>query len=343
MKCTSCGAPNANNAKFCTNCGTTLITNQQTPYQAPSAQNLNDNLTSAYVYAGFWKRFFAHILDGIIFVLISWLLTFILLAIGMPFSVSADFSLESAMPSIIMILAWWMYYALQEGSSKQATFGKRALGIKVTDMNGQPLSFAHAAGRQLAGAVSYMTFTIGYLLAAFTGRKQALHDMIAGCVVVNKHYGDRQIQAANISPPPGMSIGAIIGVVFLVLFIPVGGIIAAIALPAYYDYTVRATVYEAYTHVGSAKHAILDYAEETGYWPQNFEQANLNTQDYRTQNYHTHIGQEGELQVRFTHPQQISGGVLELTPELTSESGYVWHCRGIDIENKHLPKQCRSD
>ena len=343
MKCSSCGAPNANNAKFCTNCGTTLVAHQQTPYQAPGAQSFNENLASAYVYAGFWKRFFAHFLDGIIFTLFLWLLFFILAATGMAFSRGTDFSSESAMPSLLAILAWWMYFALQESSSKQATYGKRALGIKVTDMNGQALSFAHAAGRQLAGAVSYITFTIGYLMAAFTGRKQALHDMIAGCVVVNKHYGDRQIQAANLSPPPGMSIGAIIGVVFLVLFIPVGGIIAAIALPAYHDYTIRANVSEAYMQAGNAKYAIVEYAEETGYWPQNFEQANLDTEDFRNEKYHTHLGKEGQLQIRFVKPQQISGGVLELTPELTTESGYVWHCRGEDIEDKYLPSQCRNN
>src|SRR5690606_37830627 len=72
-----------------------------------------------------------------------------------------------------------LYYALQESSRHQATLGKRALGIKVTDEHGQRLGTARAFGRWFASALSYITFYIGFLMAAFTDRKRALHDFVA--------------------------------------------------------------------------------------------------------------------------------------------------------------------
>ena len=342
MNCPSCNAVNYSNAKFCTNCGAPLATAPQTPYQAPASHQFQENMAAAFVYAGFWKRVIAWIIDGIIFGILSWIV-FFLVAAGDIFSIQnpGSFGTQIGLIYLFSFGGWWMYFAIQESSSKQATLGKRALGIKVCDMNGQKLSFGHAAGRQLAGAITYMTFTIGYLLAAFTGRKQALHDMIASCVVVNKNFGGQQVQAANMSPPPGMSVGAIIGVLALVLIIPVGGIIAAIALPAYHDYTIRAQVSAAYSHAQSATYNIVDYAEESGYWPQNFEQAGLDSEEFHGENYHIRIGEDGVLLVRFNRPQQISTGLLEISPELTTTKGYVWNCRGIDVDSRYLPRECQ--
>ncbi|HXI44099.1 MAG TPA: RDD family protein, partial [Bryobacteraceae bacterium] len=73
-----------------------------------------------------------------------------------------------------------------ESSHYQATLGKKALGIIVTDMNGNRISFARANGRFFGKWVSGMIMNIGYLMAAFTEKKQALHDLLAGCLVVMK-------------------------------------------------------------------------------------------------------------------------------------------------------------
>jgi len=81
------------------------------------------------------------------------------------------------------VLANWIYEAAMESSSKQATVGKMALGLKVTDLEGRRLSFARATGRHFAKYVSNLTLLIGYIMAGFTQRKQALHDIIAGTVV----------------------------------------------------------------------------------------------------------------------------------------------------------------
>jgi uncharacterized RDD family membrane protein YckC len=79
----------------------------------------------------------------------------------------------------------WLYFAILE-TMKQATPGKMIVGIKVTDMNGTPITFGRATGRYFAKIISSLTFGVGYIMAAFTQQKQALHDIISGCLVVDR-------------------------------------------------------------------------------------------------------------------------------------------------------------
>jgi uncharacterized RDD family membrane protein YckC len=86
---------------------------------------------------------------------------------------------------IATTVAGWLYFALMESSAKGATLGKRALGIKVTDMSGNRISFGRATGRYFGKIVSGVILYIGFLMAGFTQQKQALHDIMASCLVVN--------------------------------------------------------------------------------------------------------------------------------------------------------------
>jgi len=88
--------------------------------------------------------------------------------------------------SIISTVAQWLYFALMEASSNQGTLGKMAMGIKVTDTMGYPITFGRATGRYFGKILSGAILMIGYIMAAFTERKQALHDMMAGTLVVDK-------------------------------------------------------------------------------------------------------------------------------------------------------------
>ena len=80
----------------------------------------------------------------------------------------------------------WLYYVLFETSSWQATPGKRALRLYVTDINGRPITFARATIRHFGKMISGLTFLVGYFLAGFTEKKQALHDMLASCLVLRR-------------------------------------------------------------------------------------------------------------------------------------------------------------
>lgn len=85
----------------------------------------------------------------------------------------------------IFLLIRWLYFAIMESSSYQATFGKQLLEIKVTDMDGNRISFWRATLRYFAKILSGMIFYLGYLMIGFTEKKQGLHDMIAGTLVIN--------------------------------------------------------------------------------------------------------------------------------------------------------------
>lgn len=85
------------------------------------------------------------------------------------------------------VAASWLYYAFLESSAHQATLGKMALGLVVTDMQGRRVTFGRASGRFFAKIITgLIPFWIGYIMAGFTDRKQALHDMIASCLVLRR-------------------------------------------------------------------------------------------------------------------------------------------------------------
>lgn len=88
--------------------------------------------------------------------------------------------------NLLGIIVGWLYHAWLESSTVQATPGKLALGIMVTDLEGGRISFGRASVRFFGMFVSAFIFLIGFLMVAFTRRKQALHDIIAGCLVVNR-------------------------------------------------------------------------------------------------------------------------------------------------------------
>jgi uncharacterized RDD family membrane protein YckC len=79
-----------------------------------------------------------------------------------------------------------LYYSLLESSAWQGTLGKKALGLAVTDLEGRRISFGRAVGRWFAKIISSLTLLIGYIMAGFTAKKQALHDMIAGTLVIKQ-------------------------------------------------------------------------------------------------------------------------------------------------------------
>src|SRR6267378_435483 len=132
------------------------------------------NTMAAPLYAGFWRRFAAYFLDGLILIIPAFVVG------GVVFLI-VD---RSTLTSLATIALSWLYFALFHSSSRQATPGKSAFGIKVTDTAGERISFLRATGRFFALYVSALILFIGFLLAAFTARKQALHDMIAGTLVV---------------------------------------------------------------------------------------------------------------------------------------------------------------
>ncbi len=152
-------------------------------------------------YAGFWLRFVAYIIDDLILSLAGFLISLpfiggiIFSAIGIGENPDEAGSIAKGVVGIVgsiaglvlvVLIMGWLYYALMESSKNQATLGKMALGLKVTDMDGNRISFGKATGRFFGKIISGMILYIGYILAGLTEKKQALHDMMASCLVVKK-------------------------------------------------------------------------------------------------------------------------------------------------------------
>jgi uncharacterized RDD family membrane protein YckC len=84
---------------------------------------------------------------------------------------------------VLVLFGSWLYEAFMESSSYQATLGKMIFGMKVTDLNGNRISFGRATWRHFAKWLSAMILFIGYIMVGFTERKQGLHDLLAGTLV----------------------------------------------------------------------------------------------------------------------------------------------------------------
>jgi uncharacterized RDD family membrane protein YckC len=141
---------------------------------------------------GFWRRFFAVLIDGVItqvIVIIPALGVGIAIGIAGAASGQTDEALQALggiLGVVIGLGIGWLYEAGLMASSKQATIGKMALGLVVTDLAGSRLTFGRATGRYFAKIVSSLTLMIGYLMQPFTEKRQALHDLLAGTLVIKK-------------------------------------------------------------------------------------------------------------------------------------------------------------
>lgn len=174
------------------------------PYHAPSSSlELEGKAVSFTGYAGFWRRFFAAFIDGILIQIIVRLLGYIVgigvglsgdgtTAIGMEVSSSGSGTTVTGTSALVMgfiivtIALPWLYSAMMESSFYQATLGKMVFRIKVTDLEGDRISFGRATGRHFGKYISSLLLMIGFIMAAVTDKKQALHDIMAGCLVVKK-------------------------------------------------------------------------------------------------------------------------------------------------------------
>jgi uncharacterized RDD family membrane protein YckC len=136
------------------------------------------------VYGGFWVRFVAYIIDSIILNIVVFIISFIVgLGLGAGTGGIAN-DTGQTIGGLLGIVIAWLYFAFQESSAAGATLGKRALGLRVLRGDGMRLSFGRATGRFFAKIISGVILLIGFIMAGFTERKRALHDMIADTVVI---------------------------------------------------------------------------------------------------------------------------------------------------------------
>jgi uncharacterized RDD family membrane protein YckC len=183
--CSQCGTENSPDARFCSACGLALNDLNAISSRPPHFGQPPPRISVAY--AGFWQRALALLIDSMIGMLAVSLFS-------MPLGMLAAHSLFYNTPSLWMLgaslsmsnlagmLFFWLYFTLMESGPWQATIGKRALGLKVTDEDGRRISWGRANARYW-GKILSMIMGIGYLMVAFTSKKQGLHDKLAATLV----------------------------------------------------------------------------------------------------------------------------------------------------------------
>ena len=158
------------------------------------------------IYTGFWRRVLAYLLDFIFISVVSLIFSLIFLLIVL-FSVDeiilSDVALNliggGILDVIISFIIGWIYFSSMESSPTQGTLGKMALGIIVTDSFGSRIDFWQATGRYFGKILSTLLLGIGFIMVAFTSKKQGLHDMMADCLVIDKSSANvaKQTESPN--------------------------------------------------------------------------------------------------------------------------------------------------
>jgi len=164
--CPQCGSALVPNDQFCPRCGTP-VAHRVLPTQVPFGFGAQITSPTGLPVSGFGVRVGATLIDELIMFI--------------PGVIAG---------TVIPVLGWiivdWLYNALQESSSYQATVGKRAVGIIVVGERGQRISFGQATGRYFGKILSWMTLGLLFLMVAFSENKRGLHDIMAGTFVVGR-------------------------------------------------------------------------------------------------------------------------------------------------------------
>ena len=203
VTCEKCAAEIADGASVCPHCATPVSIAQLGPVYVPAAAQASapaaeiqtvSVVSSQPVFAGFWLRAVAYLLDTVLISLVGGLIASFYPAtfIKFPDAATAASNPFASLPQLtplgfaITLGATWIYYTMFEASAWQATPGKRIMKIYVTDMFGQRPTVARVAARNVAKIISNLSFLVGYLVAGFTVKKQALHDMVTSCLVLRR-------------------------------------------------------------------------------------------------------------------------------------------------------------
>jgi uncharacterized RDD family membrane protein YckC len=186
--CPKCGEDVLERARFCHVCGEPLMAKQE--HMLVEESQAVPQLSGEY--APIWRRFLATVIDLSIVLLIVlpgviaffWLVEVTTNLLGM--DREGGRFLAGIAAVLLGVIGNWLYHAKMQSSPRQATYGKIFMGLQVTGLNGERISFAQATGRHFAKFLSTFPLMVGFMIAPFTRRKQALHDMVAGTLVVRK-------------------------------------------------------------------------------------------------------------------------------------------------------------
>ncbi|MBF0175259.1 MAG: RDD family protein [Magnetococcales bacterium] len=335
MFCPKCGSELPAAAAYCPRCG------EQSGNPSSREKPLPDTFiqpstTATITYAGFWVRLAAVFYDSLILNIPTMIFGFIFGLIYYSNNPNAAAKENDSLFNLIGILVAWIYMALMESSSKQATLGKMLLRIKVTDLSGNRLSFGRASGRYFGKTISFMILCIGFLMAGFTSKKQALHDKMAGCLVINNQE------------TKGRKVWMIIALA--IMFLLPTGIISSLVLPSYLKQAAHAQVSEVVSLLESGEKSLTEWYATHGYWPEPGRNVPLIGPGKYVESVDLSQSGPGATTPALivtatlgssTVAKEIVGKSVQIA---TNDGGATWSCgAGLfdGVDNKYLPTKCR--
>lgn len=327
------------------------------------------------MYAGFWNRFAAAFLDNLVMMVVAIVLSLVLPSSGA----------GAVLLPVLILLLQWLYEALLVSSANQATLGKMAVGIKVTGLDGQRIGFGRATARFFSKLISYfagilvsllgawliggivgilfgligtVVFLGAWVMAAFTERRQALHDLIAACVVVQK-------DTAPGTTPQGVmkAVGWAIILAVALTMLPVFAILFAVAFLGLGALSMlsgfggglggdsgasmggpepRQIAEIALYSAEPAKMLVEQYAQtHEGNLPSSLDAiADAGLPASMDETYASITIEDGAVVVTFNQPDEIAGRAVELVPKASDSGLMEWQCRNRGVPDEHLPADC---
>ncbi|MEY4761276.1 MAG: hypothetical protein RLZZ200_1132 [Pseudomonadota bacterium] len=292
------------------------------------------------VYSGFWRRFAALAVDAV-------LLVALMLAISEAVGWPGLLLREEFAPRLGAFVVSVVYFVGFESSGWQATPGKRAVRIKVTDLSGHRLSIGRAVWRRVAELLSFVPFLTGFAMAAFTRRRQCLHDLMAGTLVVR---AGRAPQEIAFSPParrwPGWRIGLLVGS-FLVAgmlgtryFLP--RVEQLYDLPGIGDrrYHSRTEVVAAIYYAGDATDTVESWFNEHREF-RGLDIGEVEIDDEATHTISKLSIVEGTVRITFGGESDLAlhDHTVTLTPAVDEEGNVAWICGYAEVPEGYVPSR----
>lgn len=314
------------------------------------------------IYAGFWYRFLAMFIDNLLVgTVLGALWFFFFMAIALSTfggGGKAPSEPSAAMIGVILVMCVFyfiaplLYFSLCESSRWQASIGKLAIGLKVTDVNGNRLSFLRALARYVAHFITNLTFAIGYIINVFTSRQQALHDLIVGTLVVYKEVTPNDLELHPSAPASSTQkttalvawgLWLLFTLFFIVLFVW-----ASTQLPKLGDAqspkhpvsTVAARMHEAEMLGAEATAAATSYQEShDGQLPPSLNAADFHQTSPQVRRLWID-SETGIIHVELGFAP-LRKKTLEFVPEFDEGGDLIWRCRSSDIDPQYLPEHCQ--
>jgi uncharacterized RDD family membrane protein YckC len=292
--------------------------------------------TTEAIQAGFSRRWTARFLDQLFLAVISVALLLIFRANTASYPSSDAVQRTERFLELSYLLVAGLYFALTEGSAMQASPGKRLLGIKVVDSNGNQISFFLALGRWCAAGLSWLSLGIGFLMAA-VGRRRALHDLISRTQVVDR-WAFSATPERQRTPTFGHRASAFASLT-LVLLVIVGS-------SQYSDYVLRSQVSEGQSLADSIQRSMESYAQIHGAWPTSTAQIRFG----KVSGSYVQAVDVGSLpgRIKITYsskPPQRASSKLDgrrLFIDGRLQDGEVrWICHSPELRQHDCPSSCR--